>query len=317
MLACSFAVAQTEAPDSLSTPDQKPTVRIKDEAFVKGPKVYLTDLVEVKERDIRERLADIEVSGAAQPGDSKSLNASLVEARLQHAGIDLEEVSLVGPQQVRATTMHLDLTPEMLSASLRDYIESRMPWDLDVTEVDVPLSRQTLLAPEGEIDITWRANPQYNFLGPTNFRGEITIDGELFRTVALRASVETYQEIVVAATDISRGRPVTSSHLKMQMVALSRAPEGAITSIADAVGMIARKTIFPNQPITARNVESQKLVKRNQTVMVEVNAGSIHIQHQARAMMDGRAGDVIICANPATREEFQGIVRADGVVEVQ
>jgi len=299
------------------SPEEKTAIRIREEAYVKGPKVYLGDLVEVEERELRERLADIEVSSAAQPGDSKSLNGSLVEARLQHAGIDLNEVSLVRPQQIRTTTMHLDLTPEMLAASLRAHIEAHMPWDAETTEIDVPLPRVALMAPEGELEIDWRPNPQYKFLGPTNFRGEVLVDGELFRTVALRASVETYREIVVAATDIPRGRPLTGSQLRMETVALSRAPDGAITTPGGVTGLIARKTIFPGQPVTDRNVEARRLIRRNQTVIVEMNSGSIHIQHQARAMMDGRAGDVIICANPATREEFQGVVRADGVVEVR
>ena len=67
--------------------EEASTVKIKDEVLVKGPKVYLSDLVEVKEPELMERLATIEVSGAAVPGASKQLTASLVEARLEHAGV--------------------------------------------------------------------------------------------------------------------------------------------------------------------------------------------------------------------------------------
>lgn len=296
---------------------EEAAIRIKEEAWVKGPKVYLSDLVEVKERELKERLADIEVSSAARPGDSKSLNATLVEARLEHAGVDLERVALDRPSQVRATTMHLDVTPEMMAASLREHIELAMPWDPALTEIDISLPRQGIQAPDGDLLIDWRAAPSYRYLGLTNFRGEVLVDGVHYRTIVVRAGVETYQEILVAATDISRGRPLAAAHVKKQIVALSQAPDGAITAVEDIVGLIARKTIFPNQPITSRNVDQPKLIKRNQTVLVEVNSGSIHIQHQARAMMDGKVGDVIVCANPVTKQEFQGVVRADGVVEVQ
>lgn len=311
LLVCPPAPA---GPETTEAPD---TIRIKEEAYVKGPKVYLDDLVEVESRDLKERLADVEVSAAARPGDSKSVSGTLVEARLEHAGIDLDDVHIQRPRNIRATTMYLDITPEMLAASLREYIKEKMPWDPELTEIDVPLPRHSLQAPDGNLVIDWRASPQYDFVGPSNFRADLTVDGEHFRRVALRGSVETYQEIVVAATDISRGRPISERHLKKRMVALSRAPDGAMTDPEAVVGLIARKTIFPNQPVTSRNAEAQQLVKRNQTVLVEVNSGNIHIQHQARAMMDGKAGDVIVCRNPKTREEFQAVVRADGVVEVR
>jgi len=306
VLTCTAAQAEGES-----------SVKIKDEAFVKGPKVYLSDLVEVKEPELMERLATIEVSGAAVPGASKQLTASLVEARLEHAGVDLGELDPDRPSQIRTTTMSIEVSPEALAASLREHIELEMPWDPEVTEIDVPLPRQNLMTPEGEMSIEWRASPQYHYVGPANFRGNVLIDGTLYRTVVLRATIETYQEIVVAATDIPRGRPVSAGQLTMQTVALSLAPEGAVTDMSELEGLVARKTLFPGQPVTTRVVELRRLIKRNQMVPVELSSSAIKIQHQAKAMMDGKEGDVIVCANPVTKEEFQGVVRADGVVEVR
>lgn len=302
---------------ALARAEESSPVKIKDEVFVKGPKVYLSDLVEVKEPELMERLATIEVSGAALPGSSKQLTASLVEARLEHAGVDLGELDPDRPSQIRATTMSIEVSPEALAASLREHIELEMPWDPEVTEIDVPLPRQNLMTPEGEMTIEWRASPQYQYVGPANFRGNVMIDGTLYRTVVLRAAVDTYQEIVVAATDIPRGRPVSASQLTMQTVALSLAPEGAVTDMSELEGLVARKTLFPGQPVTTRVVELRRLIKRNQMVPVELSSSAIKIQHQAKAMMDGKEGDVIVCANPVTKEEFQGVVRADGVVEVR
>lgn len=302
---------------ALALAEEESAVKIKDEVFVKGPKVYLSDLVEVKEPALMDRLATIEVSGAAAPGASKQLTASLVEARLEHAGVDLGALDPNRPNQIRATTMSIEVTPEALAASLREHIELAMPWDPEVTEIDVPLPRQNLMTPEGEMTIEWRASPQYQYVGPANFRGNVMIDGTLYRTVVLRGSVETYQEIVVAATDIPRGHPVSASQLTMQTISMALAPAGAVTDMTELEGLVARKTLLPGQPVTTRVVELRQLIKRNQMVPVELKSSSIQIQHQAKAMMDGKEGDVIVCANPVTKEEFQGVVRADGVVEVR
>ncbi len=289
-------------------------LQLKEEAFIKGPKVLLGDLVEVEEGPLAARLANVEISSAARPGDSRNLHASMVEARLRTAG--MESVSITGSPRVRATTMHIDISREMLVASLQDHIEMEMPWDPAITEVDISRPTSDIVAPEGEMEIRWRSNPEYRYSGSGAFRGDVLIDGALYRTVTMRANVESYQEIVVAATDIPRGRPVMPAHLELQMMAISKAPRGAFTRIEEAVGQLARKTIFPGQPVTSRSVEAKRVIRRNQMVPVEITNGNIHIQHRAKAMMDGRAGDLIVCANPSTKEEFQGVVRADGVVEV-
>lgn len=317
LFGAALALAGSFAISAIAWAEESGSIKIKEQVLVKGPKVYLSDLVEVKEPELMERLATIEVSGAALPGSSKQLTASLVEARLDHAGVDLGELDPNRPSQITATTMSIEVSPEALAASLREHIELEMPWDPEVTEIDVPLPRQNLMAPEGDMTIEWRASPQYRYVGPTNFRGNVLIDGSLYRTVVLRAVVETYQEIVVAATDIPRGRPVSASQLAMQTIALSLAPDGAVTDMSEVEGLVARKTLFPGQPVTTRVVELRRLIKRNQMVPVELSASAIKIQHQAKAMMDGKEGDVIVCANPVTKEEFQGVVRADGVVEVR
>jgi flagella basal body P-ring formation protein FlgA len=58
----------------------------------------------------------------------------------------------------------------------------------------------------------------------------------------------------------------------------------------------------------------RKIVKRNQTVVVETRAGGLLVQARARAMTDGCEGDVVRCLNVDSKEEFIGTVRADGVV---
>jgi flagella basal body P-ring formation protein FlgA len=300
---------------SAGTAWSEAVVQLKDEAFIKGPKVMLGDLVEVDEGLLSERLAEVEISPAALPGGSRNFSASLVAARMRTAGV--KDVSVTGSPRVRATTLHIDISREMMAASLENHIELEMPWDPARTEIEIPFPGSDIRAPEGDMEIRWRANPQYKFIGPGAFRGEVLIDGEVYRRVSIRANIESYKEIVVAATDIPRGRPVMPSHLELEMTPISKMPRGAFTSFDEAVGLMARKTIFPGHPLTSRSVEAKRLVKRNQMVPVEVRNGRVHLQHRARAMMDGRAGDVIVCANPATKEEFQGRVRADGVVEVQ
>ena len=60
----------------------------------------------------------------------------------------------------------------------------------------------------------------------------------------------------------------------------------------------------------------RRIIKRNQVVTVEVRAGTLMVRDRAQAMSNAAAGDIIICRRINSKEEFQGIVREDGIVEV-
>ncbi len=290
------------------------TLTLKEEAFVKGPKVLLGDIAEI-EGENAGTLASIVLGSAPQPGESRQLHASLVESRLRTAGV--KNVSVKGAPHVRTTTLHTEVTPDMIAESLRIFIQSQMPWDPANTEIDVPIPQESAVVPEGELSLVWRANPQYRYLGEGAFQGTIEVDGHLQKTLLCRAMVESYANVVLASTDIQRGKPISPGSVETKRMAISSVPAGTATRIEDIVGLIANKTIFPGQPITNRNVAARLVVRRNQVVPVEMRAGAMFIQTRACALNDARAGELVVCANLNSTEQFQGVVREDGVVVAQ
>jgi flagellar basal body P-ring formation protein FlgA len=85
----------------------------------------------------------------------------------------------------------------------------------------------------------------------------------------------------------------------------------------DAVGQLARRTIFAGSYLTSRDIEPRVVIQRNQIVAVEMLTGGLQVTTQARALADARSGDVVLCANLNSKEQFQGVARGDGVVEVR
>ena len=292
------------------------SLTLREEAYVRGPSVRLGD-VAVIHGDGAEALADIELGSAAMPGQSKHLNASIVTARIQSAGVDVSGIEVDGARQVRATTLHQEISPQALADSLAQFIEEEMPWDPKRTEVDVPLPRQTVIVPEGDLEINWRPTRRYDYLGRGTFKGAVYIDGRMEDSLLMQVEIESYDNVLVAARDIPRGNPVSPNDVEVQRLPLSQVDLSALRAEHEAVGLIAKKTIFPGQVITERNVTPPTVVKRNQMVPVEVRSGGLKISTRARAMTDGRVGDMVICVSPESKEQFQGVVRADGVVVVQ
>lgn len=295
---------------------QADRVVLMDEAYVKGPKVTIGDVAQL-EGEFAKTLAHIELSSAAIPGSSKSINASLVLARVRSTGLDMDGIEFGGASHTRATTLSEEIGKNHLATSLREFIVARMPWDALSTEVDVPLPNQIITVPEGDLDIQWYASPQYQFLGPGTFSGKILVDGEEKRTLTMRAHVTAYGEVLVARGDIARGRPISANDIEVQQHALNNMPTGVLTEAVDVIGLVAKKTIFPGQAITTRNTQQRLVVSRNQLIPIEVRVGNLIVKDRAKAMMDGRTGDTIMVQNQNSKAQFQGIVRKDGVLVVQ
>ena len=298
-----------------AAPIHADTVMLKSEAYVKGPALTLGD-VAVIEGDLSESLAAIEIGSAAVPGSSKRIDAAMLESRIENAGISTGTIEFQGPGSVVAKTLHAEITADMLATDLRTFIEGEMPWTQDETTIDVVAPTQDLVVPDGAVEIRWWPNPQYRWVGPGVFRGEVRVDGEVKRTILVRAQVEAYTDVLVAATDIPRGSLVSMSDVQLEKRAMSLMKGTVLKTMEDAVGQVARSTIFPGQVITSRQLMARQLIKRNQSITVEARAGGLVIRSQARALMNGSEGDLVTCMNLDSKEEFQGIVRKDGVVVV-
>ena len=111
--------------------------------------------------------------------------------------------------------------------------------------------------------------------------------------MSLRANVEAYGEVVVAARDIQRGALITGNVIALEKRSLSQMDRGAFTEMAQLSGYVARTNIFSGQEITDRKVEPRQVIKRNQIVNVEMRAGGLRVQTQARALSPAAAGDTI------------------------
>lgn len=291
------------------------TVKLRSEAYVKGPEITLGDLADI-EGDNANSLSVVDIGNAATPGDSKRIDASLVKMRIEKAGIPTESLKIEGPDCVVAKTSHLDVTSDMLASDLRTFIESAMPWAPDEATVDIVAPNQEIVVPDGALEIRWWPNPQYHWVGSGVFRGEVHVDGDVKRTVLVRAQIEAYADVLVASTDIPRGSLISPADVQLEKRAMSQMKYGVLSNASDAVGQVARSTIFPGQVINKRQLMARQLIKRNQMVTVEARAGGLVIRSQARALMNGSEGDYVTCMNLESKEQFQGIVRKDGVVVV-
>lgn len=292
------------------------TVRLRDEVYVKGPTVTLGDVALI-EGENAEMLATIEVVAAPSPGNSARVDAALVRTRIERAGFDPEAVEVLGARRVVATRLHLEITRDMIAEDLRHFVESRMPWDLEDAVIEVSPPPKGFVVPDGNVEFHWQPDPRYAYLGPGVFRGEVLVDGKVEQRFVGRATIDAFAGVVVAATDIARGETVSRHNLRLEKRALATLDPGAYFSLAEVEGHVAKSSLFGGQVVTARRVAPPVLVRRRQVVLVETSVGSVVARGRALVLHDAGAGEVVTCQVLNSKDQFQGVLRGDGVVEVR
>ncbi|MBM3289564.1 MAG: flagellar basal body P-ring formation protein FlgA [Candidatus Hydrogenedentes bacterium] len=289
------------------------TIMLKTEAYVKGPMVRLGDIADITGANA-EQLGALEIGSAAAPGASKRIDSAVLKMRLNGAGAS--SVDIQGSPSVVATTLSLDLSREVLTDDLRTFIQTQLPWDGPETTIDILDEPDPVTVPEGEVAVKWIPSPQYRWIGQGTFRGDIEVDGKVKRTVYAKANVEAFDDVIVCARDVPRGKAIAVTDLRFEKRALSQQRGDAVYDLEEAVGMIARDDIFMGETLSRRSLVPKQLVKRNQLVVVEAQAGALVVRSRAKSLDNGGAGDIVRLMNPDSKTEYQGRVRDDGSVEV-
>lgn len=291
------------------------SVTLKPEVYVKGPEVKLGDIAIIKGTNA-EALAALPLTPAAQPGDEKRIDASFLSLRIKNAGFtDADQIVVCGAPSVTAKTLHLELTSQMIAEDLRRFIENHMPWTPENATIEVTGPTEDITTPDGDLSLDWRPSSQYRYVGQGSFRGELRVDGETYRVLNCAVNIDATQDVVVAATDIPRDKIISLADLTLEARPVTGPDVAAFRTMEEVVGQSAKADLAAGQAISARCVAPQLIVRRNQVVTVEAHAAGLVVTTRAKALTDGREGEMLRCQTLEGKDEFTGIVRRDGVVE--
>jgi len=303
---CGWTAAFAEAAD---------TIRLRESVDVTpGTHVTLGDIADLT--GSAAALAATPVTTAPPPDRVKNLSASMVAMRLRQAGIDPQQFEIVGAAAVKLTSRVQHLAPARLAEALFDYLVASMPWDPSRTDIDIqPVSLRAAL-PEGEVTYEWKLPARWDFSGSATIQVVILVNGQAVEQIPCRVTITPQVPVAVAANHIPRGKRLETSDISWEEVPLTSRPADAATTLEDVVGQVARRTLPKGTVLTARVLDAPKIIRKNQIVPVEMKRGGVFLQTKARALADARAGDRLLCANLSSQQQFEGIVREDGLVTV-
>jgi flagella basal body P-ring formation protein FlgA len=126
-----------------------------------------------------------------------------------------------------------------------------------------------------------------------------------------------WQMVMVAATMLPPNRPLAAGDLVAARIDTATLPGTPIADSDQAVGKLLRTTVPAGAPLMAAQLEAPIVIHRDQRVVVTLDDGNVVVKTTAIAQQDGRAGDIILLQNPASKKTLRAAVTADGEAEMR
>ncbi len=134
----------------------------------------------------------------------------------------------------------------------------------------------------------------------------------LLHIILLVVAGNAFADTLIAARAIPGRTLISGSDLAV----IERDTPGAFTAPADAIGMEARRTLYPGRPIRPGDLGPPALVERNQAVQLRYRAGGLTIETEGRVLDRAGIGDLVRVMNMSSRLIVSGRVLSSGEIEV-
>jgi flagella basal body P-ring formation protein FlgA len=291
-------------------------ITMKDSVRVDGARLRLGDIANISGLPAAQadKLARLEVSAAPKPGHSKEIDRDFTAAKLRQKGY--RDLFFNGSRSTIATRDSQTVASDRLEEMLRSHIESRMPWKAADTVIDMQSSRAVAGLPTGQTAIRFECDGNYRYVGDTTFKTTVLVGGKPCKTLYMRAGIHPFGLVAVATRDIRRGELISDSYFRMVKKDLADVSGGFIADRARLRGLVAARSIPTGGVISLGCVERPVAVKRGKIVAAEVRGDGFLVTAMAKAMDNGRVGDVIRLMNVDSKKALAGEVVDANTVRV-
>lgn len=271
-------------------------INIAGNAEVRGDKVLLGEIAiggAALPHEWRERA----VAQAPDPGKSREYPIAIIAYALQQYP-DMNNVVLRGTVNTRVRRAEMSLDPETVKEAVHAFVSMHERWGEEQNKrIFYDYIPTVSRLPAGQAQAVVRGFQEKPAkTDEFEFHVEILVNGVVERTLAIGAAVIPEREVWVASKTLPKGHTLSDGDLTARILP-SRKTGSYIPSSEPVAGLELAYAMKQGQPIFRHATREPICAARGDQVTVSAAAGGLNIRMQARALADGRRGDVIMCEN--------------------
>jgi flagella basal body P-ring formation protein FlgA len=123
-------------------------------------------------------------------------------------------------------------------------------------------------------------------------------------------------DVVMVSHNIERGVLIKNADLVVERRPRAQVGHDIVADRAHAVGLVARSSLQPGQPLRSAQLMKAELVQRNETVTLVYQVPGITLTVRGKAIEGGAEGDVISVLNEQSKRTVQGVIVGPGRVVI-
>jgi len=291
---------------------------VKERAEVTDRTVLIGDVAEVQADTPEEvsRLETLKFSTAPSLDRESTYNQRQIEGRLYHAGVDLENVEIVAPDELTIHRKATTITGKRMVEEGIEFLRKNLPWESGAIEFEAKDYPNDVTLPFRETTLEYKLDTRPSRYGLPYFHVKIVQDGEVVRKVRLSNYVKIVADVVSAAREIESGQVIAEHDLEYVKSDLSELRPGTYNDMEDLVGKQAYRRVREGEIISRSMIETRPDINSGDMVTLVVTSPGLVVATQGKALEKGFIGENIRVLNVQSNQTLNGIVVDETTVEI-
>jgi flagella basal body P-ring formation protein FlgA len=314
LLVAAGGVLRAQDPDDAAASPLR--IHLPREATVQGSLVTLGQISVIRgEPAITAVASEIGMGQLSMPGQRAVLDRPTILSRLASNGIAARNVRLTGAEAVAVRRFHTVIGTEEFLEAGQAFLRKHPPAPM-ICEVIPTVRPKDLVLPGDMADL--QVTPRFvrsGARGHVAVQIAVTADGNEVGTREITFRLKYRCHRVVTTAEVAEGTVLTAENVRMETVSSDqpepagwRPPYGLVTVRKLAEGTEVR-------PDMVSAAQSPVLVRRNETVLIQLELPGLTVTAMGTALQEGRTGDYVKVRNADSSRIIICKVSPDGSVE--
>lgn len=298
------------------------SILLPHEIVVERREIFLGDVAFISGGDalLREKIQNISLGASPLPGNPRLLTRQSLLLRLEREGIDSSLIHVEAPDRMEVISQFPLLRESYLEEFLTGILEGDLlALEMGYLEIKYLQGASNIYIPEGELQLhlTRELGDKGRYLGQTTIPMEIFVDGERWRQIYPRFSVEIMSYVPVLTKALKRNDIITSNLVEFKLMGLSKLPADTLFHEEDLLGMRLRRNLEKGDFLRSSFLEEVPLVERGDKVKIILILGSIRLSLIGEARGTGVFGDTIVVRNLDSNNLLNCQIIGPGLVQIE
>lgn len=200
------------------------------------------------------------------------------------------------------------LTAAQVRARALEFLEEKLPWDPDTTDVSIEYDDKDLVLPAGNLELEFRLPASTLRAGRIPLSAQVRVDSAFHKRLRLNAHVTVQVQRIKTLRAVSRGEVLSEDDVEMETIQVNRIPRNAVTRLEDAVGFETVRNLGAGRVLTVNALRRPSLVDKGDQVILVAEKGLMKITAPGIVREKGFKDSLVQVFNVQTKKMVFGYV---------